>query len=144
MAEVLANQLPGNGVQAFSAGSRPAGLVHPESLACLKRHGITIPDGLHSKDWNGFAEKPLDLVITVCDNAAGESCPVYPGDPERLHWGIADPATVQGSRDEVEAAFDLAFETLRSRLAVLISGLGPNPSREQLLRTLDKVRETWE
>ena len=96
MAEALINDLGRGRYQAWSAGSVPAGYVHPKSIETLQRHGID-PGQPRSKSWNEFAAQSFDLVITVCDQAAGESCPLFPGSPKKLHWSTPDPAKVTGS-----------------------------------------------
>ena len=115
MAEALINDLGRGRYRAWSAGSHPAGYVHPKSVETLKRHGID-PGQPRSKSWNEFADQSFDLVITVCDQAAGESCPLFPGTPKKLHWSTPDPAKVTGSDAEIEAAFDEAFVLLKKRV----------------------------
>ena len=115
MAEALINHLGAGRYKAVSAGSKPAGFVHPKSLETLKRHGIE-PGAPYSKSWDEFAGQDFDLVITVCDSAAAESCPLFSGKAERLHWSIPDPAAVTGSDDEIDAAFDEAYMTLKERI----------------------------
>jgi len=115
MAEALINALGRGRYQAWSAGSHPAGSVHPKSIATLKRHGIH-PGQPRSKSWDEFAEQSFDLVITVCDQAAGESCPLFPGKPKKLHWSTPDPAKATGSEAEIDAAFDRAFLLLKNRV----------------------------
>jgi arsenate reductase len=119
MAEALINHFGKGPYQAWSAGSRPAGYVHPGSIETLKRHGID-PDHPRSKSWNEFAEQSFDLVITVCDQAAGESCPLFPGKPQKLHWSTPDPAKVTGVEGEIRAACDHAFFLLRQRIEELV------------------------
>lgn len=117
LGEVLFNSLGNGRVTAVSAGSRPAGKVNPGALARLEREGLST-DGLRSKSWDEFAdssEHPVDVVITVCDNAAGESCPVWYGSPVTVHWGIPDPA-IEGSEEAIRAAFDRAFASLERRV----------------------------
>ncbi|CAE6771174.1 arsenate reductase ArsC [Nitrospira defluvii] len=115
MAEALINDLRRGRYQAWSAGSHPTGYVHPKSIETLKRHGID-PGQPHSKSWNELGDQPFDLVITVCDQAAGESCPLFPGKPTKLHWSTPDPAKATGSDAEIKAAFDEAFCILRKRV----------------------------
>lgn len=115
MAEALINALGEGRYSARSAGSKPAGFVHPKSIQTLKRHGIDV-DEPRSKSWDEFEGEHLDLVITVCDQAASESCPVFFGKHEKLHWSTPDPAKAQGSEDEINAAFDEAFNLLKSRI----------------------------
>jgi arsenate reductase len=89
--------------------------VHHKSIETLKRHGIN-PGQPRSKSWDEFAQQSFDLVITVCDQAAGESCPLFPGKPKKLHWSTPDPAKATGSEAEIDAAFDKAFLMLRNRV----------------------------
>jgi arsenate reductase len=119
MAEALINDLGRGRHQAWSAGSVPAGYVHPKSIETLNRHGIN-PGQPHSKSWNEFADESFDLVITVCDQAAGESCPSFPGNPKRLHWSTPDPAKASGSETEIDAAFDQAFFILKNRVEEIL------------------------
>ncbi|MCB1645020.1 MAG: arsenate reductase ArsC [Pseudomonadales bacterium] len=115
MAEALINHLCAGKYTACSAGSNPAGYVHPESLVTLARHGIDAGAPV-SQSWDEFAGEHFDLVITVCDNAAGEVCPAYLGSVPKLHWSTPDPAAVQGSEAEIRAAFDRAFLQLKQRI----------------------------
>lgn len=115
MAEALFNHLGNGRIEAVSAGSFPAGYVHPKSIETLKRHGID-PGQPRSKSWDEFADRPFDLVVTVCDQAAGETCPFFPGKPEKLHWGTPDPAKAVGTDADIEAAFDESFSMLKSRI----------------------------
>ena len=115
MAEALINQLCKGHYEAVSAGSFPAGYVHPKSIATLKRHGIEV-DEPYSKSWDEFAGQPLDIVITVCDEAANETCPVFLGEYQKLHWSTPDPAKAEGSEADIEKAFDDAFFMLKNRI----------------------------
>lgn len=115
MAEALINQLGQGHYKAMSAGSFPAGYVHPKSIATLKRHGID-PGEPRSKSWDEFADQHLDLVITVCDQAANETCPVFLNETEKLHWSTPDPASAEGSEEDINQAFDDAFQLLKSRI----------------------------
>lgn len=114
MAEALINNLGRGRYRAWSAGSVPTGFVHLKSIETLQRHGVD-PGQKRSKSWNEFAEESFDLVITVCDQAAGESCPLFSGNPKKLHWSMPDPAKAAGSDSEIDAAFDKVF--LCSRIA---------------------------
>ncbi|GLP98348.1 arsenate reductase [Methylophaga thalassica] len=115
MAEALINQLKGAEYQAVSAGSQPAGYVHPKSIETLKRHGID-PGHPVSKSWDEFAGQAFDYVITVCDQAANEVCPIFYGEYKKLHWSTPDPAKAEGTEAEIEAAFDEAFQLLKTRI----------------------------
>lgn len=123
MAEALLNHLGRGRFKAFSAGSHAAGRVNPMALETLERFDMPA-GGLRSKSWDEFARSgvpAIDFVITVCDDAAAEICPVWPGKPVTAHWGVADPAAVQGSEDARRAAFHEAFTTLRRRIESLVS-----------------------
>lgn len=123
LAEAYLNSIGGDRFRAFSAGSHPAGKVNPFALELLERNRVAT-DGLRSKPWDEFAKAgapQMDIIITVCDQAAGEMCPVWPGKPMTAHWGVADPAAVQGDDDAKRAAFMKAFSTLQKRVALLAS-----------------------
>ena len=123
LAEAILNRLGGEEFRAHSAGSMPKGAVHPRAIELLQR-GRYPTEGLRSKSWEEFSglEAPrLDFVFTVCDNAAGEVCPVWPGQPITAHWGIPDPAAATGSQAEVAVAFATAFAQLRRRIELFTS-----------------------
>ncbi len=118
LAESLLNHWGQGRFRAFSAGSYPKGAVHPLALQLLERMNLPL-EGLRSKSWDEFAapEAPaLDFIITVCDNAAGEVCPIWPGKPTTAHWGIADPAAAEGSDANRALAFSKAFAELEARI----------------------------
>jgi arsenate reductase len=119
MAEALINNLGHSRYQAWSAGTVPARYVHPKSIETLQRHGIN-PGHPSSKSLNEVAWQSYDLIITVCDQAAGESCPLFPGTPKKLHWSTPDPAKATGSEVEKDAAFDQAFFMLKNRVEELL------------------------
>jgi arsenate reductase len=123
MAEALLNQKAKGRFTAYSAGSHPSGTPRPEALAELEKAGIST-EGLRSKSWEEFA-KPgapqIDFIFTVCDNAASEVCPVWPGHPTTAHWGIADPAAVKGRPDVIARAFHDAFTILDRRINLLLA-----------------------
>lgn len=119
LAEASFNALAPAGLRAMSAGSQPAGYVHPRSLALLAREGIATA-GLHSKSWDDLPQVP-DLVVTVCASAAGETCPVYLGKVPRTHWGVDDPAKASGSEAEIDAAFEHAYRVLRARIEAFLA-----------------------
>ena len=120
MAESILRKDGGGRFQAFSAGSAPKGVVHPLALRTLE--SLNYPtEGMRSKSWLEFAapDAPvMDFVFTVCDNAAGESCPLWPGQPMTAHWGIEDPAAVEGTDIQKEAAFVTAFRYMKNRIAL--------------------------
>lgn len=132
MAEAILNKLGAGKFRAYSAGSQPKGHVHPETVRLLQglRYDTLV---FRSKSWHEFA-KPgapsLDFVFTVCDNAAGETCPVWPGQPMTAHWGIPDPAEAKGTEAEVALAFKDAYRMLERRLGIFV----PLP-----LRSLDQL-----
>jgi len=119
LAEAAFNHLAPPGWRAMSAGSQPAGEVHPRSLALLAREGIAIA-GLHSKSWDALPVVP-DIVVTVCSSAARDTCPVYLGSVLRAHWGVDDPACARGSEREIDAAFMTAYRILRSRIEAFLA-----------------------
>lgn len=119
LAEALINRLGKGRFEAVSAGSKPAGYVHPKALEALKRHGLD-PGHPSSKSWDVFAGQHFDIVVTVCDEAAAESCPVFLGPAQKLHWSTPDPARAKGTSAEVDSAFDTAYFMLRGRIKKLI------------------------
>ena len=124
MAEALINDLGRGQYRAWSAGSVPARYVHPKSIETLQQHSID-PGQQRSKSWDEFVEEQFDLVITVCDQAAGESCPLFPGTRKKLHWRTPDPAKVTGSEAEIDAAFDKTFFMLKNRVEELMNHMCP-------------------
>ena len=124
LAEALMNDLgKASGFKAFSAGSHPKGTVHPWALKTLAKHHLPT-EGYRSKAWEEFAQPdapPLDFVFTVCDQAAGELCPVWPGQPMTAHWGAPDPAAVEGPDSAIEKAFLDTFITMKRRIQLMLS-----------------------
>ncbi|OAO01985.1 ArsR family transcriptional regulator [Sphingomonadales bacterium EhC05] len=123
LAEAILNREGKGRFQAYSAGSNPAGKVHPYSLDLLKSMDHPIQN-LRSKNWDEFSAADatkLDFVFTVCDNAAGETCPVWPGQPMTAHWGIPDPAAVTGSEAEKRAAFTEAYRMMFNRISLFLA-----------------------
>ena len=123
LAEAYLNSIGGNRFRAFSAGSHPSGKVNPHAIELLESNRVST-QGLRSKAWDEFAEPGaprMDIIITVCDQAAGEMCPVWPGKPMTAHWGVEDPAAVEGDAETKRAAFMKAFATLQKRIALLTS-----------------------
>ena len=141
LAEALLNALGGGRVRAYSAGSRPAGEINPYARELLEAQGLDMP-GLRSKSWDEFAEAGaprLDLVITVCDAAAGESCPIWPGAPLRAHWGIADPAAASGSEEDLRRAFMQAYALLAERILTFLSLSFETLDRAELQQHLAEI-----
>jgi arsenate reductase len=123
LAESILNKTGAGTFRAFSAGSQPKGAVHPQTLALLSSRGHDTRT-LRSKSWNEFARpgaEPIDFIFTVCDNAAGEACPIWPGKPMTAHWGIPDPAAAQGSEAEVALAFMDAYRMLSRRIELFMA-----------------------
>jgi protein-tyrosine-phosphatase len=123
IAECLLNRLGGGRFKAYSAGSQPKGAVHPLALALLERQNFKT-EALRSKSWEEFAQPgapALDFVFTVCDNAANETCPVWPGQPMTAHWGIPDPAAFEGSETEKHLAFADALRMLNNRISIFVN-----------------------
>jgi protein-tyrosine-phosphatase len=138
LAESILNRSGGGRFRAFSAGSYPKGTVHPLALGLLHDEGFPT-DGLRSKSWDEYAAPgalPIDFVFTVCDNAAGEACPVWPGMPAVAHWGIPDPAVVEGSDTERRAAFRASYRALQARIerfvALPLASLEPHAVKSAL------------
>jgi arsenate reductase (thioredoxin) len=119
LAEATFNALAPEDMRAMSAGSKPKGEIHPRSIALLKREGIAT-EGYFSKSWDNLPETP-DIVITVCGNAAGETCPAYLGKVIRAHWGVDDPDGVTGTEAEIEASFVNAYTILRKRIEAFLA-----------------------
>ena len=140
LAEALLNRLGAGRFEAYSAGSAPKGAVHRESLRLLSAKGYDT-SGLRSKSWDEFAAPgapPLDLIITVCDNAAGEVCPIWPGRPAAAHWGLPDPAAAAPA--DAPAAFAHAYAQLESRIAAL-NALDLPLDAAQLKPALQQIHE---
>ena len=144
MAEVLLNHFGKRRFQAFSAGSHARGSVHPLAIATLLRNHLAV-EGLRSKSWDEFAvpgAPELDFVFTVCDYSAKETCPVWPGQPMTAHWGIEDPATVEGTPEQQQRAFNLAFRALDARLRIFTSLRLESLDSLALQRKLDEIGRT--
>jgi protein-tyrosine-phosphatase len=141
MAEAILNRLGRGTFTAYSAGSHPKGKVHPQALALLERLNHPI-DQLRSKSWKEFAgaNAPImDFVFTVCDSAAGEVCPLWPGQPMTAHWGIPDPAEATGSASDIALAFAEAYRQLDNRISVFTSLPLKSIGKLALRRRLDQI-----
>ena len=141
LAEALLKRIGGSKFNSYSAGSDPKGEVNPNAIALLKRLGLPT-DGLRSKSWNEFAQPgapELDFVFTVCDNAANEVCPVWPGQPMTAHWGVADPAALEGTQDQINAAFREACLILQRRIELFTNLPVRTLDRMSLKAHLDQI-----
>lgn len=138
LSEALFNHLAPPGFEAVSAGSFPRGQVLPRSLYALQQAGIAT-DGLHSKGNDAFEGHPPDIVITVCDKAAGESCPVFFGPALKSHWGLVDPSEVVGDEASIDAAFRSTLMTIEQRCQAFFALPFVQLSREQLKHELDRI-----
>ncbi len=144
LAEVLLNAMGGKRFRAYSAGSHPKGEVNPHALKLLAKSRLPT-EGLSSKSWEEFAAPGaprLDFVFTVCDDAAGEVCPVWPGQPMSAHWGIPDPAAVVGSEEEIDRAFFRAHEQLQRRISLFSSLRLESLDRIALQKRIDDIGST--
>lgn len=141
MAEAILSRAGAGRFEAFSAGSHPKGSVHPYALELLDKLGYPTAQ-LRSKSWEEFAAPgapPLDFVFTVCDNAAGEMCPVWPGQPMTAHWGVPDPAAADGTETEKRLAFSEAYRILNTRIGIFASLPVRALDRISLQRRLDDI-----
>ena len=141
MAESILNALGKGRFRAFSAGSHPAGKVNPLALELLEKNRYPT-QGARSKGWDEFARRgapALDFVFTVCDNAAGEACPVWPGTPITAHWGVPDPAAVEGKHTEKQRAFLDAFVALQRRIQLLVNLPLANVDRLSVHKRLEEI-----
>lgn len=141
LAEALMNRLGAPRFRAFSAGSDPKGQVNPHSIALLKSLNYKT-DGFRSKSWDEFAAPgapQLDFVFTVCDNAANEVCPIWPGQPMSAHWGVPDPAAAEGSEAVIAQAFADAYRMLQNRISVFVNLPMSSIDRLSLQKRLDDI-----
>jgi len=138
LGEALINHLGTGRFHAFSAGSHPVGKINENALETLARHGLPT-EGYISQSWDDFADEQIDIMISVCDSAAGEACPAYLGKAVRGHWGLPDPAHVKGSAEEVEAAFEATFASLEKRIHKLLALPVASLSKSELSEALNKI-----
>jgi len=138
MGEALFNHYGKGRIQAFSAGSHPIGRINQDALATLKRHGLPT-DGYQSQSWEDFEHQPMDIVITVCDSAHGETCPVYLTKAVRAHWGVADPGHVEGTEADKVAAFEQTYATLELRVKKMLELPLEKLAREELVAQLNEI-----
>jgi len=144
LAEAILQRVGAGKFVAYSAGSHPKGEVNPYAITLLQRFNYKT-DGFRSKSWDEFAqagEPALDFVFTVCDNAAGEVCPIWPGQPMSAHWGVPDPAAVDGSEAEIAAAFADSYGRLLNRITIFTSLPIAGLDRLSLQKRLDNIGAT--
>jgi len=144
IAEAIMNRVGAGRFHGYSAGSHPTGTVNPHAIALLK--ALNHPTGdLRSKDWNEFSgpDAPqMDFVFTVCDNAANEVCPIWPGQPMSAHWGLPDPAAAEGTDAEIAAAFADTYRMMNNRIEIFVNLPHASLDRLSLQRHLDEVGRT--
>lgn len=138
LGEALINHLGAGRFRAFSAGSHPTGKVNANALATLARHGLPTK-GYTSQSWDEFKDTPIDILISVCDSAAGETCPVYLGSAVRGHWGLPDPAHVTGSPDVIKAAFEATYAALERRIQRLLALPVDTMTGPELAEALNRI-----
>ncbi|CAE6908173.1 MULTISPECIES: arsenate reductase ArsC [Pseudomonas] len=138
LCEAMFNHIAPAGMQAFSTGSQPKGQIHPMSLKTLEKAGIST-QGLYSKGNEALADLQPDFVITVCDNAAGEACPIYFGSAHKAHWGLADPSDCDESEAQMVAAFDATLVQIRRRLEAFMALPFAELDREQLNAQMARI-----
>lgn len=138
LGEALFNHLAAGRFKAYSAGSHPLGRINTGALATLARHGLPT-EGYISQSWDEFEDKQIDIMISVCDSAAGETCPVYLGAAIRGHWGVSDPGHVEGSTEVIEAAFEATYATLEKRIQHLLALPVETLSKTELTAALNKI-----
>ena len=146
LAEAMLNHMGKGRFVAYSAGSSPRAQQqpHPLALETLRKAGVST-EGLHSKSWDEFAAPGapvMDFVFTVCDQAAGETCPIWPGQPIQAHWGVPDPASAQGSEAEIALAFADAYRQLRNRITIFAALPIESLDRLALKRKMDEIGAT--
>jgi arsenate reductase len=146
IAEAILNKIGEGRFHVYSAGSNPSGTVNPNAIALLSWLGFDTSDA-RSKSWDEFSDPgspKLDCVITVCDNVAGEICPVWPGQPVTAHWGMPNPAAVRGTLEETTRAFGRAFDLLERRIALFVDLPLDNLDRGSLRQRLDEIAKGGE
>jgi len=138
LSEAITNDLSNGEIHAFSAGSQPVGAVHPLSIRYLAELGIDT-QGLKSQSWDEFKEEQPDLVVTVCDSAASETCPVWFGDTVIIHWPLPDPSKLKGSDEEIRAAFMAVINTIKKRVQLLLDAPLEGLSKAQRQAVLQRL-----
>lgn len=140
LSEAITNHLANGKVTAYSAGSQPAGQVHPLSLKYLTEKGIST-EGLQSQSWDEFEAVEPDIVITVCDSAANEQCPLWFGDTVKVHWGLRDPSKLEGSEEEIRRAFFEVMQAIETRIQKLLTINFSESTPEQLQAALELIHQ---
>lgn len=138
ISEALFKQRGKNRLNAFSAGSQPLGRLNSGAVALLQRHGIST-EGLTSKSWEAFENQPIDIAITVCDNAAGEICPAYLRPVAKAHWGLSDPGHVKGTEEVVKAAFEATYLAIERRIEKMLELPLEQMSSDELIGALNAI-----
>ncbi len=138
LSEALLNHYGKVKYKAYSAGSFPTGEVHPKSIEVLINHNISI-EGLYSKSWDEFKDTKFNIVITVCNNAANEICPVFMGDFVKVHWGAPDPAHFKGTDEEIKAEFDKVFRIIQKRILALVELNVASLPKQELILKLNEI-----
>lgn len=138
LAEAITNHLSDGSIEARSAGSQPAGAVHPLTLKYLAEAGISTA-GLKSQSWDEHEDFAADVVITVCDSAAGEPCPVWFGSSVKVHWGLPDPSRIEGTEADIKAAFDAVMQTLENRIKALLALGSDSIPKEKLVAIFNET-----
>jgi len=138
LGEALLNHLGSGRVKAYSAGSKPIGRTNVNAVKVLAKHGVNT-DGFTSQSWDDFDKHQIDIAITVCDNAANEQCPVYMESIVRGHWGLFDPAHLEGTEAEIDAAFEKAYAVTESRVKAFLALPFEEISPEKLTEELNKI-----
>ncbi len=138
LAEAITNHLGQGRLTATSAGSSPVGEVHPLTLKYLSERGVST-EGLCSQGWDEVTEPAPDVVVTVCDRAAGEACPLWLGDAEKVHWGLSDPSSIDGDDEARRAAFMATIDELRGRIDTILKSTGAFASRRDLAKRMREL-----
>lgn len=138
LSEAITNQIAGDLIEAKSAGSQPAGKVHPLTLKYLAQTGYTIND-LKSQSWGDFEYFQPDVMVTVCDSAAGEACPIYLGNSLKVHWGLSDPSKIEGDEPQIEQAFLACIDEIAQRVQKLKSIAAQNLNKDALKQALAEL-----
>ncbi|MEH6549766.1 MAG: arsenate reductase ArsC [Pseudomonadales bacterium] len=138
LAEAICNHISNGRIEAKSAGSQPAGVVHPLSLKFLAEAGIAT-QGLSSQSWDEYEAWTPEVVITVCDSAAGEQCPLWLSQAIKVHWGLPDPSRIEGSEEQIKRAFQQTMQTLQARIECLLASNFEQQNEEQIRALFENI-----